>query len=163
MNKNSSQNNTKNASLHWRRMSREIALQALYQQDLRGNQTSVNEEFLKKNAFLESEETRLSAQGSAFKEDPSVWQYALTLVNGTILHWDEINKKIQEIAQNWSLTRMAVVDRSILRMAIYELLYQKDVPSSVVINEAIEIAKNFSTNQSGSFINGILDKMIQPK
>ena len=72
-----------------------------------------------------------------------------------------IDEKIRLSASNWSVDRMAVVDRNILRMAIFELLYIRDIPAKVTINEAIEIAKRYGVEESGSFVNGILDRVVK--
>jgi transcription antitermination protein NusB len=71
----------------------------------------------------------------------------------------ELDKKITEFAQNWDLRRMAAVDRNILRMAVYEMIHRDDIPPVVSINEAVDIAKKFSTQDSGKFVNGILDRI----
>ena len=85
--------------------------------------------------------------------------YALTLIRGVLEHRTEIDDLIQEAAHNWKLERLAAVDRNILRVAIYEMLFEDDVPPGVAINEAIETGKKFSTAQSGSFLNGVLDRI----
>jgi N utilization substance protein B len=92
------------------------------------------------------------------KERVEVADYARELVRGVHDHLNEVNRWIEHIARNWRLDRMAYLDRNILRIALYELLHQPEVPFKVVINEAIDIAKRFSTAQSGSFVNGILDR-----
>jgi N utilization substance protein B len=79
------------------------------------------------------------------------------LALGAISHLDEIDDLIKRRAENWRISRMAVVDRNILRLAIYEFLYEGDTPKTVVINEALEIARKFSTFEATQFINGILD------
>jgi N utilization substance protein B len=79
------------------------------------------------------------------------------LALGTISHITEIDELIKKRAENWRISRMAVVDRNILRLAIFEFLYQADTPKTVVINEALEIARRFSTFEATQFINGILD------
>jgi transcription antitermination factor NusB len=81
------------------------------------------------------------------------------LVRGVTAERDEIDAKISSVAQNWDITRMAVIDRNVLRMASYELLYRDEIPPKVSINEAIELGKRFSTKNSGAFINGILDRI----
>lgn len=88
-----------------------------------------------------------------------VRQFAGTLVDGACTHLKEIDDLIRPIAQNWEIERMAAIDRNLLRQAGFELLYLADIPVNVVINEAIELAKKFSTEDSGKFVNGILDKM----
>lgn len=84
-------------------------------------------------------------------------EFADNLAQGAISHIDEIDALIKRRAENWRIQRMAVVDRNILRLAIYEFLYQDDTPKTVVINEALEIARRFSTFEATQFINGILD------
>ena len=80
---------------------------------------------------------------------------------GVVDHKDAIDEKIQSSSKNWKLSRMAMVDRNILRMAVFELLYLTDIPKRVSINEAIELGKRFGSEDSGSFINGVLDKISQ--
>ena len=126
-----------------RTRSRELALQFLYMLDLRGP------EFLDEaTTFLASEEP-----------DVATRQFALHLVRGTVEHMDDINTLIRDIAQNWDIARMAVIDRNVLRMATYELVHCPDIPPKVSINEAIELGKRFSTQNSGGFINGVLDRI----
>jgi transcription antitermination protein NusB len=92
-------------------------------------------------------------------EECAVRQFADPLIRGTIEHRDEADAQIKKFAKNWDLRRMAVVDRNILRLAIYEMLHREDIPPVVSINEAVDIAKKFSTEDSGKFVNGILDKI----
>src|SRR5690349_2512154 len=84
-------------------------------------------------------------------------EFANDLAVGAIAHLDEIDGLIKQRAENWRISRMAVVDRNILRLAIYEFLYEDETPKTVVINEALEIARKFSTFEATQFINGILD------
>ena len=85
--------------------------------------------------------------------------YTVTLVDGVAARQEAIDTVIADRAEGWTLARMPAVDRNILRLAAYELLYSDDVPVKVVLNEAIELGKRYSTAQSGAFINGILDKI----
>lgn len=127
-----------------RTRSRELALQFLYQLDLRGDDlVSESKDYVR-----------------AEERDAETQKFALRLIEGTFEHWDEIDKSIQSVAQNWNISRMAVVDRNVLRLATYELLHCKDIPPKVAINEAIELGKRYSTSNSGAFINGILDKIM---
>jgi len=129
-----------------RRRAREYALQFLFQSDFRdGNHKKNN---LKQ--FLSEKE-----------KDPEVKKFAKEIIEGTLSMLDEIDSLIKKAAENWVLDRMAAVDRNILRCAVYELIQRKDIPPAVTINEAIEIAKKYSTLESASFINGILDKIAQ--
>jgi N utilization substance protein B len=129
-----------------RRRAREYALQILFQIDFKGREVSVNdfEDF-----WFDKNETG------------DVKKFAEEIVRGTIKDLDEIDAWIEKVAENWVLRRMAAVDRNILRFAAYEILYRKDIPSAVTINEAIEIAKKFSSSESAPFINGILDKLAK--
>jgi transcription antitermination factor NusB len=122
---------------------RELALQLLYQLDLRGEEVLGEAE-----AFLREEETDREARA-----------FALRLARGTWEHLAELNTEIQAVALNWEVNRMAVIDRNVLRMATFELLHCPDIPPKVAINEAIELGKRYSTQNSGAFINGILDKI----
>ncbi len=92
-------------------------------------------------------------------EEAAVRLFADTLIRGTLEHRDEIDRHLQQHAKNWSLHRMATVDRNILRLAAYEILYRHDIPPAVSINEAVDIAKKYSTEDSGRFVNGILDSL----
>jgi transcription antitermination protein NusB len=92
-------------------------------------------------------------------EEAATRVFAETLVKGVLEHREELDQQISQYAQNWDLHRMAVVDRNVLRLAIYEMLHREDIPPIVSINEAVDIAKRFSTEESGKFVNGILDKI----
>ncbi len=126
-----------------RTRARELALQFLYQFDLRGAE------------FLDEEKRFLRAEES----DKGTRDFAAHLIQGTVEHLSEINDVIRAVAQNWDIERMAVIDRNVLRMATFELLFCEDIPPKVSINEAIELGKRYSTQNSGAFINGILDKI----
>ncbi len=85
------------------------------------------------------------------------------LVKGTVGHLSEINALLTQYATNWSLSRMAVVDRNVLRLGTFELLFGNETPPKVVINEAVELAKRFGTPDSGKFVNGVLDSIHKAK
>ncbi len=124
-----------------RRKSREAALQILYKIDL---------------SKMEAREAmRIFWQQHPAGDD--VEDFANQIVDGVIRNRPEIDKLIEDHATHWKLSRMACVDRNILRMAVYELMYCHDIPNSVTLNEAIEVAKKFGTEESGAFINGVLD------
>lgn len=126
-----------------RTKAREIAIQALYQLELRGYELGNElEMFFKQQDIL-----------------PEVLDFAKELVNGCKTQRHEIDLKIIAISENWDLHRMAIIDRCVLRLGAYELLYRDDIPPKVAINEAIDLAKKFSTDNSGTFVNGILDKV----
>jgi len=97
------------------------------------------------------------------KTEASIKEFTEGIVLGIIEHKKEIDAQISEAAANWQLERMAVVDRNILRVATYELLYREDIPPKVSINEAIDIAKKYGDQDSGKFVNGILDKICKTK
>lgn len=126
-----------------RSQARELALQLMYQLDLRGDE-------------IKEDIDEALAAGSG---DAEVVEFARDLVQGCRARQPEIDKHIEEVAKNWQLRRMAAIDRNILRLATYELLYRTDVPPLVAINEAIDIAKKYSTKNSGPFVNGILDNI----
>ena len=86
-------------------------------------------------------------------------EFAASLIEGTWGHREELDRLIEESSDNWSLSRMSKVDISILRLAVFELLYCEDIPSKVTMNEAIDLGKTFGAENSGSFINGILDAL----
>lgn len=90
---------------------------------------------------------------------PEVNDFVLQLVSGVIEHIKDIDSKILSFADNWKLKRMAVVDRNVLRLAVFELLYLEDIPAKVSINEAVDLAKKYSSEESGKFVNGILDSI----
>ncbi len=128
----------------YRRKSREYALQMLYQYDVSHQSAGLSDGFW------------------ADKDVPeNIMEFTDNLVHGVINNLDKIDDKIRLSASNWSIERMAVVDRNILRISVYEMLYIKDIPVKVTINEAIEIAKRFGEEESGSFINGILDRIVK--
>jgi transcription antitermination factor NusB len=130
-----------------RTRARELALQFLYQLDVRGAEIREElEDFLK-----EAGASRMARR------------FATEIVNGVLAHRDELDAVIVKVAQNWSLERMPPVDRNILRLASFELLHCEDIPVGVALNEAIELGKRYSTAQSGSFINGILDHVKEAR
>ncbi len=126
-----------------RTLSREIALQALYQLEIRGDEIMGEIESFCRNQ----------------NSDEEIWKFALLLVKGCIATIEEIDRNIVSVSENWSLHRMPIIDKNILRLACYELFFRDDIPPKVSINEAIDLAKKFSTEKSGLFVNGVLDKV----
>ena len=126
-----------------RRKGRELALQILYAMDLNPSDRQPSA-----NQFME--DTKVDFDAADFAED---------IVRGVRENRDLIDRKIIEKSKNWALPRMARVDLNILRMATFELLLRDDIPKNVTINEAIEVAKKFGTEDSAAFINGILDEI----
>ena len=92
-----------------------------------------------------------------FETPSDIRSFAEKLVEGVIEHKDDIDETIRHASKNWRLERMAVVDRNVLRIATYELVYMNDIPAKVSLNEAIEVGKRYGAEESASFINGILD------
>ena len=85
--------------------------------------------------------------------------YASTLVEGIVEHFDALDERIASTAENWTLERMPIVDRNIIRIATYEIVYCDDIPTGVAINEAVEMAKAFGTDESPKFVNGVLGRI----
>lgn len=157
-----------------RRAARAMAVQMLYQSEL--GESTLPQVFraFDVHSYLasgandgESEETE---QEDLAAEEPidlqqlqEGFEYAKTLVRGAREHQDKIDALIQQQADNWRLERMPAVDRNILRLAVYEMLYETDVPKLVVVDEAIELAKEFGSEQSSRFINGLLDGLLKSR
>lgn len=129
-----------------RRQARELALQALFFFDM-DRYASPDKRL---SEFCQNNEKHLADRVKPFFMD---------LVNGVINNKDNIDKLLNNYSENWKISRMPVVDRNIMRVAIYEFLDRSDIPCSVTINEAVEIGKKYGTKDSGSFINGVLDRM----
>ncbi len=151
-----------------RREARERAVQFLFQHDM--NAPENLEQALAH--FWESQRTAALAEekGDAkwgqpvelppvTAEEASIRVFAEPLIRGVLEHKADLDERIKRYAKNWDLHRMAVVDRNVLRLAIFEMLHREDIPPVVSINEAVDIAKKFSTEDSGKFVNGILDRV----
>jgi N utilization substance protein B len=151
-----------------RREARERAVQFLFQHDLNPPENLDRE----LNEFWDTQRTAAIAG----EKGPATWGqpvelppptaeeaetrlFADPLIRGTVEHRDAIDEHIKKYAKNWEFHRIAAVDRNIMRLAIYEMLFREDIPPIVSINEAVDIAKKFSTQDSGKFVNGILDKV----
>ncbi len=127
---------------------REVALQVLYQVEQNGG-TSPAEI----RRFIDR---RLLG-------DKALREFTEGLTQGVKDHQAKIDALISEVAENWRIDRMAAIDRNILRLGVYEMLYRSDIPPKVAINEALELAKRYSTAQSSRFVNGILDRILQQR
>ncbi len=90
---------------------------------------------------------------------PALRQFAEELIRGVEEHKAELDERIQQYAQHWNVARMGAVDRNVMRVALYEMIYRQDIPPVVSINEAVELAKELSGDESGKFVNGILDRV----
>jgi N utilization substance protein B len=128
-----------------RRKARELALQMLFQHDMAGNPPDMI----------------VGTFEDLQKSKPNTREFAERIFRGTVDHIGEIDEMIQAQAENWRLSRMAVVDRNIIRMSVYEFMHEDDTPKLVIIDEAVEIAKKFGTQKSSQFINGILDGILK--
>ena len=126
-----------------RTRARQLALEVMYQADLRRED---GREIAK--SYLRD-----------MKEDADLLDFARTLIAGSCEHLEELDEHIRNAAENWVISRMAAVDRNILRLAVFELAHMDDIPPKVSIDEAIELAKQFGSEESGQFVNGILDKV----
>ncbi len=125
-----------------RHLARAIAMQSLYEWDFYGGS----------RAALDMVERNVAEQPESFDEK----DFALSIVKGVIEHQEEIDKAISTFAPDWPLPKITTVDRNVLRIGTYELLFNFDIPSKVAINEAIELAKTFGGESSGKFVNGVL-------
>jgi N utilization substance protein B len=130
-----------------RRTGRERALQALYQLEVTPGPV---------DDALQSAWTAHAEEG---RPDPEAQRFAHELVEGVREHLDDIDGLIQEHSHNWRLDRMSRIDRNVLRLGIYELKFRADIPRRVTLNEMVELGKNFGTEESSAFINGLLDRV----
>jgi N utilization substance protein B len=141
-----------------RRLARELALRLLFQQE-------TSDLIPEQNVFLfeqnfnpkNDEEYALDMAVDSFDD---AWPLAKELFFGVEKNKDQLDGDIKKAAINWSLGRMASVDRSLIRLAYYEMLYRDDIPPKVSLNEALEIAKSFGDEDSKAFINGVLDRLL---
>lgn len=131
--------------MHRRTRAREKAVQSLYRIDISGTTGT-------ENLGPEIEEMRPGTEARRYYEN---------LVRGVIDTEPELDAIIERHSEHWAMSRMTVVDRNVLRIALFELLYCLDTPVNVVIDEAVELAKKFGSEQSGAFINGILDHVVK--
>jgi len=151
-----------------RREARERAIQFLFQHDLNppeNLQAALDQFWESQRGAAIAEEKGVANWGQPVElpppttEEAAVRLFADPLIQGTLQYRAEADEIITKHAKNWDLHRIAAVDRNILRLAIFEMLHRDDIPPVVSINEAVDIAKKFSTQDSGKFVNGILDKI----
>ena len=131
-----------------RTLSREIALKILYASEITGEPVDDAARKFWENEVIGGDEVKT---------------YAEMLVSGVGSHLEEIDSAISRFAANWEIGRMATIDRNIIRIAAFELMFLDDIPPKVAMNEAIEIAKKYGDKDSGKFVNGILDRISRPK
>jgi len=129
-----------------RRLARENCLQSLYLADI---------------TSLETETILGMFQMREFAEEPEVFEFYKGLFTATVSNSAKIDEIITSTSQNWSLDRMAAIDRCVLRLAVCEIMFLADAPVPVIIDEAIELAKKYSTENSGKFVNGVLDSIAK--
>lgn len=129
-----------------RRKARELALQILFQAEV-GN--------------LPIEEAMETTLAEATDMDEEICHYATQLVRGVWVQKAKLDNQIQSVATNWTVERMAAIDRNLIRMALYEILHIPDVPYRVAINEAVELAKEYGTTESRRFVNGVLGALVR--
>jgi len=161
-----------------RRISREMAVQMLYQSDLGGSplpqifnsfdlaEYVTREEMGEKRKDGQEPPARPREEERAEylrrkRSAEEAFAFAQGLVQGTIEHREQVDALIREQADNWRLERMPPVDRNVLRLAVFEMLYETDTPKLVIVDEAIELAKKFGSEQSGRFVNGLLDGLLK--
>ena len=126
-----------------RTRAREVALQILFQRDHNPTTSRADQERFAADRLRE----------------PSLQAFCLSLVDGVVTHQAEIDEKLAAAADNWRLARMATVDRNLLRLGTFEMLYQKENPPAVVLDEVIELARRFGSADSSAFVNGVLDRL----
>ena len=126
-----------------RRQARELAMQALFYMDMRKN---VSVDMLERFC-------------GNFEPPKKLRPFFLHLVNGVLEAKDELDALIERFSKNWDIKRMSCVDRNVMRIAVFELLYCDDIPPKVSLNEAVDVGKKFGTEDSGAFINGIMDSI----
>lgn len=129
-----------------RTKARKRALDILFSSDVRGDEIAVT----------------LAAEAKRAASEPAreaSWLYAREIIDGIIDHRDDIDESIVTHSRDWKLERMPAVDRALLRMGVWEILYNDEIPTAVAINEAVELAKEFSTDDSGAFVHGVLARV----
>ncbi|MEC4273483.1 transcription antitermination factor NusB [Adlercreutzia sp. R25] len=151
------------ARTHERTRDRISAVQVLYTSELTGKAPS---ELLDCGLCLVAREAPASSEPEASEfgriEEGSLTDYALTLIRGVEANQSEVDERVEAASENWALSRMPIVDRSILRLAVFEMLHCEDVPVSVSINEAVELAKGFGgEDDSPRFVNGVLGRIAR--
>jgi N utilization substance protein B len=108
------------------------------------------------------ERTNVERFAASRLKQPDLVSFCLALYDGVVEHAADIDERLTQAAENWRLPRMATVDRNVLRLGAYELLFVPDTPPSVVLDEAIQLAQRYGSADSGAFVNGVLDKLCQP-
>jgi transcription antitermination protein NusB len=142
-----------------RRAARRLALDVLYQSEIRDQLPQ--EAWSTKDRVTRAPDEDFEAEDGRGRPSNEAIGYAHGLVEGVQAHQAEIDGLIVRYADRWAIRRMPVIDRTLVRMALYELLWRRDVPVPVAINEAVELAKELSTEDSGRFVNGLLGRIVE--
>lgn len=137
-----------------RRLAREIAIQSLYQMEM--NEVEAEEAVV----MLLTEASEENESQVELSDVNKTKEFVLELVNGVADNKLAIDELLVDYLQNWNLDRLSKVDRQILRLAVYEMVFRDDVPGKVAVNEAVDLAKHFGMPESGKFVNGVLGKLI---
>ena len=133
-----------------RTKSRKRAVDAVFAADIRGKSPlELLDDTLEQNAMRQNQDV--------------IFAYSQQIVQGIVSHKDEIDAYLEAYSQGWTIDRMPTLDRAIMRVAVWEIIYNDDVPDSVAVNEAVELAKGYSTDDSPAFINGLLNKISSTK
>lgn len=140
-----------------RRLAREIAVQSLYQIEMNGVSGEAAVDSVMEDARLDNE------VGTEVAELGNIDAFTRELVAGVEARRTEIDQALAGYLTGWQVERLSRVDRQILRLAAYEMMFRDDVPPKVAINEAIEVAKHFGTEESGKFVNGVLGRMVRER
>lgn len=138
-----------------RRLTREIAVQSLYQMEM--NEVGAEEAVM---MLLTEAAEENESEVDSIKDPEAAKAFILELVNGVSEHKTAIDGMLEQYLKGWQISRLSRVDRQILRLAAYEMIFRSDVPGKVAVNEAIELSKYFGSEESGKFVNGVLGKMI---
>lgn len=143
-----------------------MALQMLYQQELGSSALAEVFESYDLSGYGDEDEVPRAFETLAPRQQRltrEAFDYARRLVEGSRTHGETIDELIRHHAENWRLERMPAIDRSILRLAVYEMLHESSVPRVVIVDEAIELAKKYGSENSGRFVNGLLDGILQSR
>jgi len=144
-----------------RRAARQLALDVLYEAEIRGNLPSEALALREKEGWVVTADEDSPALVSGVDASEETVGYTRSLVEGVQEHHADIDRLIVSYADRWAIERMPMVDRNLLRIALFELFWGDDVPVAVAINEAVELAKGFSTEDSGRFVNGLLGRIVE--
>jgi len=138
-----------------RRLARELAVQIMYHMEMNEVKAEEAVDMLLQEAAEDNE------ADVVVKDEAALRQYVLDMVAGTWEQRSAIDALLSDYLKGWQVSRLSRVDRQILRLAAYEMIFREDIPAKVAVNEAIELSKHFGTEESGKFVNGVLGRMIQ--